>query len=1150
MSTTQERMFEAPTAPAGPAAAQGALLYVPGATEGTLQWKAETFVLVNWGGFEGSVTFHLNGGVTLISGASGTGKSTLLDAYLALMMPSDTQFNGASNDAAGRARSAEQRNLLSYLRGQTDTTTDVDGRERPKVLRGDKQATWGALAMTFVDDRGERFTALRVYHVPAKASSVAEMTMRMATFDGSLDPVALAPLASSLFAPAELRKAFPGLVTYERYSAFSDRLFTKLGVGAGGDGTKALRLLARIQAGHQIRTVDALYKDMVLEKPDTFDKADQALAHFDELEATYQEMRTERRKRDMLAPIGDKHAKLTTALEAIEQIDLYGLTLPGASPFERWRLGREERLVEAAIAANRTTNDQVADRRRAAKSLHDQRKSELVAAQEEHRNAGGGKLALLESQIDQATSTVTERQERLTRLAKQTAGLDLEFHDAVTFAGVQEQGRAFLEDYETLVEAVDDQVRGLDEQAWPLQGRLKDLKADVESLEGRRGRVDRYLDGLRQQVCRASGMGPSQLPFLAELIDVRTDQGRWRTAIESVLGGSARVLLVPADQLEHFSAAINSEHLRGILHFEGVPLHQQAVVDPDVDKVAGKLHFDEESPFIGWVKNHVSHPSVNALCVQDASGLRGSGRRVTLTGQQRNGSRGQHGRRDESNIIGFSNADALAEARSQIDAVKAQLDDLDARRKALIGRKGDLAGQRDAYRAVWAQVFTDIDIWSAEEQMHTLQAAHEAILAADNRLSQLKQRVDEVEEQTTTAQRAVWELDEHAKTLREEWGALEERKDRVVDRVIEIDTSSAVVLTDDQVATLEGHFAMAVAPADPDDLATFDEHVHRLRTLLESQLKAAIAMRDEMGRDLERTFTAYKEEFNDPNLGTAVASYPDYADILADIAAVGLPEREAAWRERLTQWSGEDLVPLAQAMTAAIEEIEERLVPINDILAALPFGARSERLRIKLRRHALDLVVKFRRDLRALSSGATRPVGENELERRFADIAAFMRRLRPKSDPRATGERDKLLDVRQHVSITAEQYDESGVVRGVHSHLAGKSGGETQELVAFIVGAALRFRLGDELRARPRFAPVFLDEGFIKADSEFAGRAVEAWKGLGFQLIISAPMDKFSALEPHIDAFISITKNVESGYAFVSHVRDAGALPAGTAVPR
>ncbi|MDQ1718090.1 MAG: hypothetical protein QOE89_2043, partial [Pseudonocardiales bacterium] len=81
--------------------------------------------------------------------------------------------------------------------------------------------------------------------------------------------------------------------------------------------------------------------------------------------------------------------------------------------------------------------------------------------------------------------------------------------------------------------------------------------------------------------------------------------------------------------------------------------------------------------------------------------------------------------------------------------------------------------------------------------------------------------------------------------------------------------------------------------------------------------------------------------------------------------------------------------------------------------------------------------------------------------------------------------RDELLDVRRHVSIVAERIDkDTGDLLSTYNSLGGKSGGETQELMAFIVGAALRYQLGDESRARPRFAPVLLDEGFIKADSQ------------------------------------------------------------------
>ena len=96
------------------------------------QWLAESMQLVNWGGFEGHHTIVFADSATLLSGASGTGKSTLLDAYIALMMDSNTPFNGASNDnVTGRARSGEQRSILSYMRGKIDASREP-GRPAPR----------------------------------------------------------------------------------------------------------------------------------------------------------------------------------------------------------------------------------------------------------------------------------------------------------------------------------------------------------------------------------------------------------------------------------------------------------------------------------------------------------------------------------------------------------------------------------------------------------------------------------------------------------------------------------------------------------------------------------------------------------------------------------------------------------------------------------------------------------------------------------------------------------------------------------------------------------------------------------------------------------------------------------------------------------
>jgi uncharacterized protein YPO0396 len=77
--------------------------------------------------------------------------------------------------------------------------------------------------------------------------------------------------------------------------------------------------------------------------------------------------------------------------------------------------------------------------------------------------------------------------------------------------------------------------------------------------------------------------------------------------------------------------------------------------------------------------------------------------------------------------------------------------------------------------------------------------------------------------------------------------------------------------------------------------------------------------------------------------------------------------------------------------------------------------------------------------------------------------------------------------------------------------------------------------LGDEKRNRPRFAPVVLDEAFIKADGEYTGAAVDAWNQLGFQLIVGAPDEKVNSLEAALDQSIVVTKNPEH-YSYASRL--------------
>lgn len=1120
----------------------------------TVQWRAALLQLVNWGGFSGLTTVPLRGDTTMISGASGVGKSTILDAYTALMMPSDTKFNGASNNAvAGRARGVGQRNLLSYLRGAVDVVDDPrTGRPVEQLLRGKNADTWGAVAMTFTNDQGGRFTALRTYYVPRRASRSGDVQMQLATHEGALGLESLEAAVPERFHANTLKKLFPGIRVHRTYAEFAAVLHARLGIGANGDGAKALRLLSRIQAGQQVRSVDELYKEMVLERPSTYAAADRALEHFDDLEAAYSAMRTEEQKLDLLQPITGLHDRKEAATRRLAELDAYGVTLAGETPLQRWLLRTHLRLIEAAVAANRdartTTDSELAGSASTEAALH----QDLEAAKAAHREAGGSTLQSLALAIEQEQVVREDRlgrravlQERLLPLVDVTDGdavdvdVDAALVSAADFAALQQRARAWLDGWQ----AEHDRLRGerdvVRDRRYPLNERQAELRRERASMEGRAGRVPARMHELRAEVAQASGLSEVELPFVAELIDVAPEESRWRTAIETVLGGVARVMLVPLDRLEEFSAAIDGLRLRGRITFEGAELDLPDLGPADPERVAGKLVF-KESPFCGWVQAHVSEPARNASCVEAARDLAGDGFRVTLAGQTRSGRRGTHGRNDSRTIIGFSNEDAIAEIDAELASLEQQLDRLDTEVAELDRQARVLEQLRAAYEAVAGARFEDLDVEASDRRVGDLERRRAEILDTDDQLQALESQIEELTTQLDRTRQQRYALEQRQRELGSEHGELVESEDLIKDRLEAMERTGEAVLTDEQDAALTAEFAAAVEPGDPDELDRFSENAQRLSVRLRSAVEDAQTEVERVDEELSAIFRSYKLQWDSPNLGATAESYPDYARILEEIRGTGLAERRSEWRRRLTEWSGQDLVPLVGAMSASVEEIEDRLEPINTILRRLEFGASGHRLRIRLRRLAPAHVQVFLKDLRALSSGATAELREADLEKRFAELSRFMQQLRiPQGAGESMTDRDRLLDVRRHVEISAERYDHlTGELKATYRTLGEKSGGESQELVAFIVGSALRFRLGDEMRSRPRFAPVFLDEGFVKADSEFAGRAVHAWKGLGFQLIIGVPLDKVTGLEPHMDDLLAITKDPATHRAWITPIND------------
>jgi uncharacterized protein YPO0396 len=1107
---------------------------IPAASRGQ-QWVAEDLQLVNWGGYDGGPhRVRFSPGATLLCGGSGSGKSTLMDAYIALMMPHTTPFNGASNGAVvGRPRGLDQRNILSYGRGKIDESRTEDGTKL-EVLRGDGVDIWSAVSMTWVDHDGSRFTAIRAWYIPAAARMLEDTVRVRATVTGPFDLKTLETAAALRLSDASIKAA--GLDTLTTDREFAARLHTVLGIGAAGAGSKAMSLLARIQAGQQITTVDDLYKRMVLEEPETLATADAVVTHFDGLEDTRNRMLTAQQQVRALEPIRAMRTRIEEAAERLRVIDEVGRFSDPDSLATLWKASRRLDLlrdVEGELQSKKRAIDQSVLEKQALAESADLERDGLSDVL---RSAGGDRLETAHRELRNLESRSTNvRKDRL-RLDDATRILGVEVTSGKSFAALIETAHKALSSSDAKTTA-----RGAFTSASTVAALLRTeasaLDRERRMAEDRQDNIPGPLREARAQLAHAAGLTPDDVPFVGELIEVRTEFELWREAFNLALGGFATTILIDVAHLPSFRAAIESVRTPQRLRYEGVHTGLPIVINGDNRTLSARLDF-KNTPFTGSLQERLDR-QFGFICVNQASELSSHKKALTINGQMSDGNRGAHGGHGRANVLGFSNQRYRAELDVRLTAANQKLHDATVAAKEAEAAMDALDARLVAYGKVTDLTWDQVDIDAVERDQSRWMGIIDSITEGNPRIAELREQIEEAKKKVTRLREEIGSLKSEQKTVGDRWESTTDQVD-VTSAILESADAAEVSLTSDQNAYLDGRFMApenASGSARSSELARFDAALESASKRLDEDQRAGLAALEEQHESLRRTLTLFLDRWPNPNLmADPEHSLGDFDHILADLETNGLHELENEWRDSLLKLSGNDLTNLDSTLGRSLREIRERIEPINLIMQNLPFYDDNHRLQITLRENQSEVRKRFRRELREVRAEIEAAETDEQRERVYGRMTRLINKIR-----RASPEFADLIDVRNHVRVSAERIHATTKQHvALFDHIGEKSGGESQELIAFIVGAALRYQLGDAGAERPRYAPVFLDEALIKADAHFTKRAIGAWRGLGFQLVIGAPNDKYSAIEPHVDVEYDILKDASGR----SHARAKVGLPA------
>ncbi|MDN6477555.1 ATP-binding protein, partial [Corynebacterium variabile] len=858
---------------------------IPSGTRGQ-QWLAGDLQLVNWGGYDGAHRVRFSPSATLLCGGSGSGKSTLMDAYIALMMPHTTPFNGASNGAVtGRARGEDQRNILSYGRGKIDETRTEHGT-RVRVLRGDGTDTWTAVAMTWVDASGpmkKRFTAVRAWYIPATARVLDDAVKVRGVIEGDFDLTDLEDAASRRLSDAAVRAT--GLETMATDREFLARIHAVLGIGAAGAGTKAMNLLARIQAGQQITTVDELYKRMVLEEPDTFATADAVVEHFDELEGTRLRMVTAQRQVRALTPLREARTRIGDAAERLRLIKEIGQFRDDSSPAAMWRTSRRLDLLRAAEEELRSqavdAESLVATHTAAAEAAEAERDSLIQVL----RNSGGDRLETAERELGAARRRCEQITRTREKVEEDLIPLGAVVTDEEAFTALVAQGKSALADPEVKA-GVRESYAEARTAASVARDRWNELESEKKATAERTDNIPGELHAARAALAEAAGLSVDELPFVGELVEVRTEFEPWREAFNLALGGFATTLLIDETALPQFRAAINQVRTRIRVPFEGVQTGQ-ARITCDPRQLPGRLDY-RDTPFTGWLQDRLDQ-RFGFVCVDSAEELRAHRSALTVSGQMSQGARGAHGGHGRRNVLGFSSHRRVDELAGEIAAAKAEVEAASSEVSAAEAELDAVDVRLAAYRRIVDLTWEEIDVATVTDEVTRWEEAVEGIsegspeiAAMQNQIAGLKVKIQGLQEKTGRAK------GEH-QHLMERWDAVAEEIDEA-EVALDEAAEAGRELTGEQDAWLRSRFTVTDGETgDPAArLARLDASLESASRVLEEDRASAQTTLADQRAAVRRTMESFLDAWPNPNLrADPDASLKDFERILDDLETSG-----------------------------------------------------------------------------------------------------------------------------------------------------------------------------------------------------------------------------------------------------------------------
>lgn len=1068
-------------------------------------FRLQKLQVYNWGTFDRVVwTLGLGGRNCLLTGDTGSGKSTLVDALTTLLVPANRI---AYNRAADAVR---ERDLRSYVLGYYKSTHNEEtGSNKPVALRG--SSTYSVILGVFVNSgTGDVVTLAQVFwptpdsNQPARFFTVTDRELDIAEdfADFGTDLRTL---------KKRLRNA--GTRTYDHFPEYGRDYRRALAIRS----EQAMELFHQTISMKAVNNLNEFVREHMLEPPETTSQVDDLITHFEALTAIHDAVVAARNQIGELEPILADLTRYSEHSAAAAADEL----LRGALRY--FFAHRRDKLLTAELALNRSRQATATSELKAIDDKLTQLRRTMRELEFQQAGLGGDQVAGLTERIAEAETKRAERKKQF----DQFQGL-LEQAGLPTVKNL-EQFTARSEEVTAQIQTLDEQQSALDNALSEIQYTQRELRnesdrvsGEIASLRGRPSNIPRRNLDIRADILAGTGLTEANLPFAGELIAVREDQSRWEGAAERVLRGFALSILVSAQDYPAVSQWINDNRMRGKVVYYKVPARtvfsNTLALEPDA--LFHKLDI-KEGRFEAWLDNELARRA-NHVCAETMDRFRSADFAVTTAGQVRAGTR--HEKDDTRDVtdrrnyvLGWINeqkilalVDEASVLQRRMNEVKQQLDDTVEKRK----RTGVRSKALD--RVTFVDSFERIDWMSIASLIATLTAQRTELERASAELTKV---ADEI-----AGTKAVIDSTEHDRDdIRARITTLEYRSQTATHN----QARAQVILDEDDANDARAYFP-AITERIDNAATTLDACDDQEKQLGEDLAQMVRAHRDRADRLTSRIvsrMTGFNR--NHPALtaeiNADVASAGEYRALHERLARNDLPRFEAEFKNDLNHGTIDRIAVFAASLDQEEHEIRRKIDTINSSLATIEYNP-GRYIRLEVRPSPNTEIRDFRADVRRCSDGSLdADTGDKYAEEKFLLVKKLIERFRGREGHTEIDRKwtRQVTDVRNWVTFAAsERRLDDDVEHENYTDSDGKSGGQKEKLASTILAASLAYQFdlgwGDAVSRDFRF--VIIDEAFARGSHKSASYALSLFENLGLQVLIVTPLLKITTIEPFVSS--------------------------------